>query len=180
MPSYRWVAENGENFGFDLDRVFVAGDSAGGQLAFYTAAVNTSDELKSLYGVSDTGLNIKAIGLISGMFDMKNGVNSALLSCYLGYDYKNSPYYPYLQPEEIIDKSDIPPAYIVTSVKDFLHSASDDLDKLLTEKGKEHMYHDWQLTVNRSSGHITSVAYPDLPESAETIDEMLAFFEAHS
>ena len=180
VASYRWVAENGENFGFDLDRVFVAGDSAGGQLAFYTAAVNTSDELKSLYGVSDTGLNIKAIGLISGMFDMKNGVNSALLSCYLGYDYKNSPYYPYLQPEEIIDKSDIPPAYIVTSVKDFLHSASDDLDKLLTEKGKEHMYHDWQLTVNRSSGHITSVAYPDLPESAETIDEMLAFFEAHS
>lgn len=78
MASYRWVAENGENFGFDLDRVFVAGDSAGGQLAFYTAAVNTSDELKSLYGVSDTGLNIKAIGLISGMFDMKNGVNSAL------------------------------------------------------------------------------------------------------
>ena len=50
----------------------------------------------------------------------------------------------------------------------------------LTEKGKEHMYHDWQLTVNRSSGHITSVAYPDLPESVETIDEMLAFFEAHS
>ena len=180
MASYRWVAENGEAYGFDLDRVFVAGDSAGGQLAFYTAAVNTSDELKSLYGVSDTGLNIKAIGLISGMFDMKNGVNSALLSCYLGYDYKNSPYYPYLQPEEIIDKSDIPPAYIVTSVKDFLHSASDDLDKLLTEKGKEHMYHDWQITVNRSSGHITSVAYPDLPESAETIDEMLTFFEAHS
>lgn len=119
MASYRWVAKNGEAYGFDLDRVFVAGDSAGGQLAFYTAAVNTSDELKLLYGVSDTGLNIKAIGLISGMFDMKNGVNSALLSCYLGYDYKNSPYYPYLQPEEIIDKSDIPPAYIVTSVKDF-------------------------------------------------------------
>lgn len=136
MASYRWVAENGEAYGFDLDRVFVAGDSAGGQLAFYTAAVNTSDELKSLYGVSDTGLNIKAIGLISGMFDMKNGVNSALLSCYLGYDYKNSPYYPYLQPEEIIDKSDIPPAYVVTSVKDFLHSASDDLDKLLTERAR--------------------------------------------
>ena len=33
MASYRWVAENGEAYGFDLDRVFVAGDSAGGQLA---------------------------------------------------------------------------------------------------------------------------------------------------
>lgn len=76
MASYRWVAENGENFGFDLDRVFVAGDSAGGQLAFYTAAVNTSDELKLLYGVSDTGLNIKAIGLISGMFDMKTALTA--------------------------------------------------------------------------------------------------------
>lgn len=179
ISSYRWVAQNGEKYNCDLNNVFVVGDSAGGQLAFYTSVVNTSDELKTLYNVADTGLNINAVGLISGMFDMKNGINSALISCILGYDYRNSKYYPYLQPEEIIDKGELPPVYMVSSIKDFLHSSSVDLDNLLTEKGIEHQFHDWKLTINESSGHITSVAYPDLPESIETTDEMLAFFEAH-
>lgn len=86
---------------------------------------------------------------------------------------------PYLQPEEVIDLGTLPPSYIVTSAKDFLRPASVQLDALLTEKGIEHQFHDWELTINRSSGHITSVAYPDLPESQTTTDEMLAFFEAH-
>lgn len=179
MSAYSWVAENGEKYNCDLNNVYVVGDSAGGQLAYYTAIVNTSDELKQLYKTDDTGLNINAVGLISGMFDMKNGINSALISCMLGYDYKNTPFYPYLQPEEIIDKGTLPPAYVVTSFKDFLRPASLDMDKLLTEKGIEHQFHDWELTINQSSGHITSVAYPDLPESTQTTDEMLAFFEAH-
>lgn len=179
MASYRWVAENGANYNCDLDNVFVVGDSAGGQLAFYTSVANTSDELKQLYNVSDTGLNINAVGLISGMFDMKNGINSALISCILGFDYRNSKYFPYLQPNEIIDLGECPPAYVVTSIKDFLHLSSVDLDKLLTDKNIEHKFRDWELTLNESSGHITSVAYPDLPESIETTDEMLAFFEAY-
>lgn len=179
MASYRWVADNGADYNCDLNNVFVVGDSAGGQLAFYTSIVNTSNELKQLYNVADTGLNIKAIGLISGMFDMKSGINSALISCVLGYDYRNSKYFPYLQPEEIIDMGKCPPAYVVTSVKDFLHSSSVNLDELLTEKGIEHKFHDWELTINESSGHITSVAYPDLPESIETTNEMLEFLKEY-
>ena len=179
MAAYSFVAANGEQYNFDLKNVYVVGDSAGGQLAYYTSIVNTSDELKQLYNTCDTGLDINAIGLISGMFDMKNGINSALISCMLGYDYNKTPFYQYIQPEEVIDMGDMPPAYIVTSFKDFLRPASLDMDALLTEKGIEHQFHDWQLTINQSSGHITSVAYPDLPESIETTDEMLAFFEAH-
>lgn len=179
MASYKWVAENSELYGFDTDNAYVVGDSAGGQLAFYTSIVNTSAELRALYNVPDSGLHFNAAGLISGMYDMKSGVNSLLISCMLGYTYYDSPYYPYLQPEEVIDKGTLPPSYIVTSAKDFLRPASLQLDKLLTEKNLPHQLHDWEITFNRSSGHITSVAYPDLEESVTTIDEMLAFFEAY-
>lgn len=179
MASYKWVAENGERYGLDTDNAYVVGDSAGGQLAFYTSLVNTSEELRALYNVPDSGLHFNAAGLISGMYDMKSGVNSVLISCMLGYTYYESPYYPYLQPEEVIDKGTLPPSYIVTSAKDFLRPASLQLDALLTEKNLPHQLHDWEITFNRSSGHITSVAYPDLEESITTIDEMLAFFEEY-
>lgn len=179
MTAYKWIAEHGAAYNCDLKNVYVVGDSAGGQLAFYTSIVNTSAELRALYNAPETGLTFNAAGLISGMYDMKSGFNSALISCMLGYAYTESPYYAVLQPEEVIDKGVLPPSYIVTSAKDFLRPASVQLDALLTEKGIEHQFHDWELTINRSSGHITSVAYPDLEESQVTIDEMLAFFEAH-
>lgn len=179
LAAYAWTAQNAERYGFDLQNVYVVGDSAGGQLAFYTSLVNTSPELQALYGVRASGLSIRALGLISGMFDMKSGLNSVLMPCYLGYTYADSPYYKVLQPEEVLNKGVLPPSYIVTSAKDFLRPASVSLDALLTENGVEHEFHDWELTFNRSSGHITSVAYPDLEESRVTIAEMLAFFEAH-
>ncbi|MGN0554704.1 MAG: alpha/beta hydrolase, partial [Candidatus Fimenecus sp.] len=179
MTAYKWVAEHGEAYNCDLNNVYLVGDSAGGQLAFYTSIVNTSEELRTLYRAPETGLTFNATGLISGMYDMKSGFNSVLISCMLGYEYTASPFYDVLQPEEVIDKGTLPPSYIVTSAKDFLRPASVQLDALLTEKGIEHQFHDWELTINRSSGHITSVAYPDLEESQVTIAEMLAFFEAH-
>lgn len=179
MTAYKWVAEHGEAYNCDLQNVYLVGDSAGGQLAFYTSIVNTSEELRTLYRAPETGLTFNATGLISGMYDMKSGFNSVLISCMLGYEYTASPFYDVLQPEEVIDKGTLPPSYIVTSAKDFLRPASVQLDALLTEKGIEHQFHDWELTINRSSGHITSVAYPDLEESQVTIAEMLAFFEAH-
>lgn len=179
MASYKWVAENGAQYGCDTSNAYVVGDSAGGQLAFYTSLVNTSEELRALYDVPESGLTFRAAGLISGMYDMKSGINSLLISCMLGYTYYESPYYPYLQPEEVIDKGALPPSYIVTSAKDFLRPASLQLDKLLTQKDLPHQMHDWEITFNRSSGHITSVAYPDLEESVTTIDEMLAFFETY-
>ncbi len=179
MQAYKWIAAHGAEYGFDLNNVYLVGDSAGGQLAFYTSIVNTSEELRALYKTEETGLHFNATGLISGMYDMKSGVNSILISCILGYAYDESPYYSVLQPEEVIDKGTLPPSYIVTSAKDFLRPASVQLNALLTEKGIEHQFHDWELTLNRSSGHITSVAYPDLEESQVTIEEMLAFFETH-
>ncbi len=179
MAAYKWVAEHGTQYNCDLNNCYVVGDSAGGQLAFYTSLVNTSEELRALYKTPETGLSFNAAGLISGMYDMKSGINSVLISCMLGYEYTESPYYPYLQPEEVIGLGELPPSYIVTSAKDFLRPASVQLDALLTEKGMEHQFHDWELTLNRSSGHITSVAYPDLPESQTTIDEMLAYFEQY-
>lgn len=96
MAAYRWVAQNGASYRCDLNNVYVVGDSAGGQLAFYTSIVNTSETLRALYETPETGLTLNAAGLISGMYDMKSGFNSPLISCMLGYAYEQSPYYSVL------------------------------------------------------------------------------------
>ena len=180
MQAFRWINNNGANYNCDLSRVYVTGDSAGGNLAYYVPLVNTSEKLCELYEVEPSGLQIDALGLVSGMYDMKNGFNGPIISCFFGFDYKNSPYYDYLQPEEVLDLGELPPAYIVTCARDFLHASGVSFDEILTEKGIEHQFRDWGMSINRSSGHITSVAYPDLDESKQTIDEMLKFFEEHT
>lgn len=180
ISAFSWIGSNGGQYYCDFSKVYVTGDSAGGQLAYYAPLVDTSKFLQELYEVSPSGLNIDAVGLVSGMYDMKNGPNSALLSCYFGFDYKNTEYYPYLQPDEVLDLGDMPPAYIVTNARDFLHASGVYMDEVMTDMGVEHQFRDWGLTVNKSSGHITSVAYPELEESQKTIDEMLAFFENHT
>ena len=180
MAAFRWVHDNAEKYFIDLDKVYVIGDSAGGNLAYYVPLVNTSKELQELYSVEPSGLSIDALGLVSGMYDMKNGFNGPLISSYLGFDYKNSPYYNYLQPEEALPLGELPPCYVVTCARDFLHASGVMFDEVLTETGIEHQFRDWGLTVNKSSGHITSVAYPELEESKATISEMLAFFENHT
>lgn len=180
MAAFKWVHDNADKYYCDLDKVYVTGDSAGGQLAYYVPLVNTSEELQKLYEVEPSGLEIDALGLVSGMYDFKNGFNAPLLSCYFGFDYKNSPYYNYLQPEEVLDLGELPPSYLVTCSRDFLHASGVYFDGVLTEKGIEHQFRDWGLSVTKGSGHITSVAYPEIEESQKTIDEMLAFFESHT
>lgn len=180
MSAYKWVSENSDKYFYDLDKLYVTGDSAGGQLAYYTAIVNTSEQLQQLYSVEPTGISIDALGLVSGMYDMKYGPNGVLISCFFGFNYNESQYYNYLQPEEILDLGVMPPSYIVSSTKDFLHSSAVMLDDVLTQKGIEHQFRDWPISLNRSSGHITSVAYPELDESKETINEMLAYFQEHT
>lgn len=179
LKAYAWIYEHAAEFGGDRENIFVVGDSAGGQLAYYTSLVMQSDTLASLYETEILPMQIRALGLVSGMFDMKNGPNSVLLTCMLGYAYKNQPYYPYLQPEEVLPFGTLPPAFLVTERKDFLRTATIDFAKLLKEKDLPYALHDNKWSFDRSMGHITSVAFPDFPESQKTTDEMVEFFEQY-
>lgn len=179
MAAYQWVYEHIESYGGDLNNVFVIGDSAGAQLAYYTSIVGQNETLSALYGTKPNPLQFRALGLVSGMFDMKSGPNSVLLPCILGYEYKDRPYYPYLQPEEVLDMGTLPPVFLVTEKKDFLRPASLDFAALLEKKGLPHRLRDDSWLLNQSAGHITSVAFPDLPESIRVTDDMLNFFEKY-
>ena len=51
FASLRWLEEHGGEHGFDLSRILLTGDSAGGHLAGLTACIQKSPALQALYGV---------------------------------------------------------------------------------------------------------------------------------
>ena len=130
LKAYQWVYAHIEEYGGDLNNVYLVGDSAGGQLAYYTSMVGQSEFLSELYKTELSPLKINAIGVVSGMFDMKSGPNSILLPCMLGYEYRSLPYFPYLQPQEVLDFGTLPPIFLMTEKKDFLRLATLDFADL--------------------------------------------------
>ena len=54
-----WVEENQEAYNFDLDNVFMSGDSAGGFFVNLMAAVLTNEEEQQYYEVSPADYEIK-------------------------------------------------------------------------------------------------------------------------
>lgn len=64
FSAFKWVSTNIEKYGGDLNNVFVTGDSAGGFWR-HIALLNSSDKLRKIFGVTESGLEFRACGLTS-------------------------------------------------------------------------------------------------------------------
>lgn len=182
MKALKWIGEHIGDYEFlDKDKVFVTGDSAGGMLAANAVLIATSDELQKVYGVDPIDLDIKAIGITSGMLYYNIGLPKILCPGIFGKGgIKKSQYKDYLAFENIIDKGKFPPTYQVTSTEDMVHEAPLKFKQLLDEKGIENQIDDFGKIEERKLEHVFSVLYPsEYPESVETIDHMTQFFLAH-
>ncbi len=181
MSALEYIGENLDGYPCDRDRVYITGDSAGGLLAAYAALIASSEELQRVYNVGKINLDIKAIGLTSGMFFFDSGLAKMLSPGIFGKGgRRKSRYKDYLAFCDIIDKGSFPPAYLVTSKEDMIHKATLMFKELLDDRGIENVLDDWDKTGERKLEHVFSVLYPsEYPESVATIDHMTEFFLSH-
>ena len=70
FASLRWLEEHGGEHGFDLSRVLLTGDSAGGHLAGLTACIQKSPALQALYGVQPLKREFTALAIAHGVCDV--------------------------------------------------------------------------------------------------------------
>lgn len=63
-----WVSDHADEYGLDRNNVFIAGDSAGGQMAEQYIAILTNPEYRSLFGYEPVDLKFRAAALNSGAF----------------------------------------------------------------------------------------------------------------
>ena len=177
----QWISQNMNNYPCDTENILLTGDSAGGQLAVYSAIILQSDELKSVFNTADVDMDITALLLTSPVSYMKSG---GLFGVYTkplwGKDYKDKPTYNYMDLDEIIDYAeDMPPTYLITSSGDTLaHSQTLRAYELLQSKGVRCELADYDKEAfGKSLPHVFSVLYPYDEAGTTATESALDFYQ---
>lgn len=184
FSALNWVDKNGAKYNCDMGNVFIAGDSAGGELAAITSALMERPDLRNVYGVERPSFDFNAAGYICGAFDIKMLTKFEITREYgkivMGDDYKTSRFATLVNMSDILRcDTKMPPIWMVSSKEDMIGRLSDNFDKLLNEKGIFHVYKKWGKSSEHALPHVFCVTNPEYKESKETNDGMTAFFRRY-
>ncbi len=164
-----WMYDNQDEYGLDMEHVFLVGDSAGGHLAGLYSAICTNPEYAKEYPFTvPRGFKPTAVALNCGAYVPLNGEKSsdqdhALMGDFLpdGGSEKETA----LINVPIHVTSDFPPVYLMTAVGDFCRPQAPLLEKALKEQGvyyefklygteEEPLYHVFHVTIQEEQGQI--------------------------
>lgn len=175
----KWIQENMADYPCDTENIMLTGDSAGGQLAAYSAVLLQSAELREVFDVVDAGMEIDALLLTSPVPYMNEGALSVYTRTLWGSDYKSKPTYNYMNFDQIIDYAEqMPPTYLITSSGDSLaHDQTLKTTQLLESKGVPCILKDYEKYNGKSLVHVFSVLFPFDEIGSDTIDEALSFYK---
>ena len=175
-----WIAEHGRQYQIDTDRLFVVGDSAGGQLASQYLALLTCKEYRKLFDftVPHDRLTVLGAGLNCGLYDTKRFIMEAeeddIIFHYLNHDR-----------ETYLDRMDtfshvtekFPPSFIMTSCHDFLYPYAEPMYQLLQELGVPCRYRVYGASDRTDVAHVFHLDIR-LAEAALCNDEECEFFRS--
>lgn len=173
-----WVVKNKHRYHLDPDRVILLGDSAGAQLTSHYAAIHTNPEFASLFRMKLPKVNIRAIGLFCGMYDIPKfavGNHKGLANDYLGRKFDMTD--PRLDVLGAVTES-YPPAFVITSHCDFLHDAAEPMYDFLRSKGIDAEFHCYGSIDAKEVGHVFHVNIIH-PEAVKCNDDAAAFFRKY-
>ncbi|MBQ6785097.1 MAG: alpha/beta hydrolase, partial [Clostridia bacterium] len=176
--AFNWIGANADKYGFDLDNVFLTGDSSGAHLSLLYTAVQTRPDLQEYFKVTAPEVKIKGTALTCpvGSFLDPDIVSTAFrnLAGRL-YDTKGKMNISY---QGFADET-YPEVCIVTTDTDVpIHTNSEAVHKWLDFKGVRHEYKSFESQGNELR-HVFNVLHPDWPESIEANQMILDFFEKH-
>lgn len=173
----KWIGENMADYPCDTENIMLTGDSAGGQLASYSAVLIQSPELREIFDTVDPGIDITALLLTSPVANMKDGAMSVYTKALWGKDYKDKPTYEYMNLDEIVDYAKMPPTYLITSSGDSMaHSQTLHTAEMLESKGVEVVLKDYEKFNGKSLPHVFSVLEPFDEIGTQTIDDAVDFY----
>ena len=173
-----WVCKNARRYFLDPQRIILVGDSAGAQLASQYAAMHVNPEYAALFHLDMAKVNIRALGLNCGMYDLPaqaSGPRKGLALDYLGKHICNDD--PRLKVLEAIGPA-YPPAYLTTACHDFLRDCAEPMFRCLTDRGIAAEWKCYGTETNEAVGHVFHVTIA-LPEATQCNDDAATFFRKH-
>lgn len=174
----KWISENIDEYPCDSGSIMLTGDSAGGQLAAYSAVLMQSSELRDIFKTVDPQMKITALLLTSPVVFMKSGAMSIYTKSLWGTNYKRLDTYRYMNFDEIIGYAQLPPTYLITSSGDLLaRRQTQRLAELLKKRGIPFELKDYEKYTGRHLPHVFSVLEPFDDIGTQTINDAVKFFK---
>lgn len=168
-----YVDKMGPKFRGIPGMIHMAGDSVGAFLAIYTAAIQRNPVLAQAADVRPCYLEIRSLALISGMFYIQK-MPGYVQRRVLGMNYRQHPFYAYLDPSRPILGLSIPECILITSKKDKYYSQTRDLAEALCKWETPIILKDYGS--DSSLSHAFCVSDPERPESRMVIHDIITFF----
>ncbi len=186
FASLHWLEEHGQAYGFDLSRLLLTGDSAGGHLAGLVTCIQKSPALQALYGVEPLKYDPTALAIAHGVCDvyrfaflrppLDQAVTREYQKMFFGPRWKLSPLYGHASFEDTAPGLDLPPILVIASEPDRYFRQSRRLIDYLDASPWEHETILWKREQGERLTHVFEVSHWDWPESQDTNRRMLAFF----
>lgn len=181
-----WVEANAEQYNFDMNHVFISGDSAGAAISALTAAVLTSSSVRDYYQVELPSFQVKGFVLTCPTVDILSIRDDLGADGYLGFKAQtigedilmNDELMNMAHVYNHLDPGTYPEVYIITTPTDelFYHMAVD-FDAALTEKGISHQYHVYEGQEN-TLGHVFNVEHVEYSESIQANADAIAYLDS--
>ena len=174
-----WISMNMKNYPCDSENIMLTGDSAGGQLAVYSAALLQSEELRDIFEVTDGKLDITALVLTSPVSYMKDGGTFSIYTKTLwGKDYETKKTFNYMDLSEIIDFVQFPPTLLITSSGDTLaHDQTVRAYNQLLETGIKCELEDYGEEFGEPLPHVFAVLSPFDDAGKDAVSKEVDFFQ---
>ena len=184
-----WLGKYGPVRGFDLSRVLVCGDSAGGHLSILTTCLSRSEELRKIYNVGKFPFEISAVSVSSPVAEtgrlyiaasedteLGKGTAAAYVDMMLGKQGLSAPWKGHTAASEIIPGIKMPPVHIIDSENDALAAHTGYLREVLDSNGipYELFYKSKEEGIHLL--HVFNISHWEWHESIEANESMLAFF----
>ncbi len=165
--------------GGDIDRIYLTGESAGAYLSVYVTAMQKSEALAKAIGCEPPRPDIKAMGLLGGMFYTirRDEIGKYLSRSIYGTDERSHKFAPFKDPENPEILCNIPPCYFMTSKHDMIERYTLDFAGALGSKGIEYKLH--LMGSDPRFVHAFPILRPQFPETELVLDEMMKWFESH-
>ena len=173
-----WIVKNAHRYHLDPQRIILVGDSAGAQLASQYAALFTNPAYAALFPLALPKVNIRALGLFCGMYDMAAIAKETRKGIHLDYLGRSLPGDdPRLAVLENITAA-YPPAFLVTACHDFLRPCAQPMWEFLQGKGIDAAWKCYGTEANKEIGHVFHVNIR-LPEAKLCNDDSAEFFKKY-
>lgn len=128
VSAINWIEDNAEKYNFDMSKVCISGDSAGGYFAAMAACVAADPALQERFGVK-TSVKFKAAVLNCGIYDIEKALSGKILlnmgvhildafASTVPEKLKEYEYYDVCSPINLVNK-DFPITFITYSGEDF-------------------------------------------------------------